>query len=58
MMQATISAHRLPRFQARLTAGAMYSISVLMSLDSSVNSKPFSRMWHCHQKVIVILKES
>ncbi|CAN6924667.1 unnamed protein product, partial [Brassica oleracea] len=27
MMQATISAHRLPQYQERLTAGAMYSIA-------------------------------
>uniref|UniRef100_M4FCK4 Replication protein A 70 kDa DNA-binding subunit B/D first OB fold domain-containing protein n=1 Tax=Brassica campestris TaxID=3711 RepID=M4FCK4_BRACM len=27
MMQATISAHRVPRYQERLTAGAMYSMA-------------------------------
>ncbi|KAH0897154.1 hypothetical protein HID58_046722 [Brassica napus] len=48
MMKATISADRLPRFQERLTAGAIYSISDFDVARLLSELQTLFTMWHCH----------
>ncbi|CAN6851505.1 unnamed protein product [Brassica oleracea] len=48
MMKATISSDRLPRFQERLTAGAIYSISDFDVARLLSELQTLFTMWHCH----------